>query len=299
MKRVVSVSLGSTHRDHAAELTFFDEVVRLERRGVDGDLERALAWIAELDGNVDAIGLGGIDRYLRVRDRRYEIQDACRLVEAAHETPVVDGSGVKAVWESDVIPHLVREGYLDPRSSVMMVSALDRFGMAEAFDREGFPTVFGDLMFASRIPYPIRSLDELEEIGRKLLPEFTKMPFHQLYPVGAAQREASDDRFRSYFDEADIIAGDFHLIRRYMPDTLADKIIVTNTTTADDLEAFRRRGVRLVVTTTPVVHGRSFGTNVIEAALVAVTGVDPESEAWPDVVRGAGLRPHIAVLDRG
>ncbi len=57
-----------------------------------------------------------------------------------------------------------------------------------------------------------------------------------------------------------------------MPDNLKGKVIVTNTTTPDDVEAFRKAGVKYLVTTTPVLDGRSFGTNMMEAALVAVSG---------------------------
>ena len=46
---------------------------------------------------------------------------------------------------------------------------------------------------------------------------------------------------------------------------------------ADDLEP--DRGVDLLITTTPEIAGRSFGTNVLEAALLALLG-----KAWRDVV---------------
>jgi hypothetical protein len=38
------------------------------------------------------------------------------------------------------------------------------------------------------------------------------------------------------------------------------------------VEIFRKAGVKYLVTTTPVLEGRSFGTNMMEAALVAVSG---------------------------
>jgi hypothetical protein len=36
------------------------------------------------------------------------------------------------------------------------------------------------------------------------------------------------------------------------------------------MEQFRERGVQHVLTTTPILDGRSFGTNMLEAALTAV-----------------------------
>jgi hypothetical protein len=35
---------------------------------------------------------------------------------------------------------------------------------------------------------------------------------------------------------------------------------------------FKQCGIKYLVTTTPVLEGRSFGTNMMEAALVAVSG---------------------------
>jgi hypothetical protein len=57
-----------------------------------------------------------------------------------------------------------------------------------------------------------------------------------------------------------------------MPHRLDGKIIVTNTTTPADVDAFRQAGVKYLVTSTPVLEGRSFGTNMMEATLVAVAG---------------------------
>lgn len=289
MKEIVSVSLGSPTRDHQASLVLLGEEVRLSRRGADGHLERAEAMIRELDGRVDAIGLGGIDRYLVVRDRRYEIQDAVRLASAARKTPVVDGSGVKDTLERSIVESLHRAGYIHADQSVLMVSAMDRFGMAETFERLGYTLTAGDLIFSSRINYPIRTVDELDEMARKLLPELTRMPFEQLYPVGSQQTQSGDARYQRYFLEADIIAGDFHYIHRYMPDMLKDKVVITNTTTKTDVERLKQAGVRLLATTTPVLDGRSFGTNVIEAALVAVTGLTHEHPDWRVTVAKAGL----------
>ena len=50
------------------------------------------------------------------------------------------------------------------------------------------------------------------------------------------------------------------------------KIIVTNTTTPEDVALFKQCGIKYLMTTTPVLDGRSFGTNMMEAAFVAVSG---------------------------
>jgi hypothetical protein len=85
------------------------------------------------------------------------------------------------------------------------------------------------------------------------------------------------DIHKLYLDAwADIIAGDFHYIRRHLPTAesgiLKGKTILTNTTTEQDQIELRERGVKRLITTTPSFDGRSFGTNVMEAMCVALNG---------------------------
>ena len=288
---VVSVSLGSSRRDHSVEVRAADRAFRLYRVGTDGDLDAAARRIAALDGRTAAIGLGGIDIYLEAAGTRYEVGDGVRLRDCARATPVVDGSGVKATLERRAVEALVREGAAGPGTPVLLVSALDRFGMAEAFDAAGCALRCGDLMFTAGIPYLIDSLEELADLARRVLPQVSKLPFGMLYPTGAEQDQQPDARFRAAYEEAEIVAGDFHFIRRHMPERLDGKTVVTNTTTADDVEDLRARGVRRLVTTTPDMAGRSFGTNVIEAMAVAHLGAGREG--------ASGVRLEAALAELG
>jgi len=252
--------------------------MELSRRGCDGDMDRAIALIRELDGQVDAIGLGGLDVYLFIQGERYIIEDGLRLMQSATHTPVTDGSGCKRYLEPAAVRWLAKSGPFPlAGKKVLMVSALDRFGMAEALTEAGCELTFGDLMFAAGVPYPIHSLGELGEIARKLAREMCKLPIHMIYPVGAAQEAAPAERFPEAYREADVIAGDFHFIRRFLPpDGLDGKAVLTNTTTEADRALLAATGVRHLITTTPILDGRSFGNNVVEAALCAALNKVPE-----------------------
>ncbi|MFN8612382.1 MAG: quinate 5-dehydrogenase [Vulcanimicrobiota bacterium] len=275
MKRVVSVSLGSSRRDHRAEVEFLGQLFVVERRGVDGKFKAAQALLRELDGQVDAIGLGGVDIYLRCRDKRYVLRDGKRLLECVQRTPVADGSGLKDTLEAAVVHQLTRHTPLVGKK-VLVVSALDRFGLAEALVQEGAQCTFGDKIFALDLDQPIHDLETLEREAEKLLPELCKLPISMLYPVGPSQtRIEPKDLTTRYMLEADWICGDFHLIRRRLPDRLQGKTVLTNTITAEDVEELRGRGVARLITTTPEFAGRSFGTNVLEAMLLAA-GKSPE-----------------------
>ncbi|MGB9802255.1 MAG: quinate 5-dehydrogenase [Desulfofundulus sp.] len=284
MKRVVSVSLGSSRRDHRVEVELLGERFEISRRGTDGDFERAIQLLEELDGKVDAIGLGGIDVYLYAGRTRYVVRDGKKLMDAVRKTPVVDGSGLKNTLEREAVYYLREHtDLLPPGTRVLMVSAVDRFGMAEAFDELGCDLTFGDLIFAAGIPYPIRTVKELEELAARLLPEMSKLPFHMLYPTGKKQETQDEEKVRKfghYYREAQVIAGDFHLVRRYMPQ-LDGQTIITNTTTADDVAFLKEKGAGCLVTTTPEFQGRSFGTNVMEAVLVALL-----QKRWEEITPG-------------
>ncbi len=297
--RVVSISLGSSKRDHRAEVTLLGRKVVVERIGVDGDYVRAFGLISEWDGKADAIGLGGTDLYLVARKRRYIVEQSRRLAESAKTTPVVDGSGLKNTLERETIRWLDRSGILPLKGKkVLLVSAVDRFGMAEAFTEAGCQTVFGDLIFALGIPIPIRSLTTVNVLAFFLLPIICRLPISLLYPTGKAQ-EVTRPKHRRFYDWAEVIAGDFHFIRRHLPDSLPRKVIITNTVTSDDVEILSERGARLLVTTTPELAGRSFGTNVIEGVLVALAGKRPEEMAPGDylsLLRQIGWKPRVVHL---
>ncbi|MCL6635426.1 MAG: quinate 5-dehydrogenase [Peptococcaceae bacterium] len=303
MKRVVSVSLGSSRRDHQVEVEFLGEPFQISRRGTDGDFDRALALLRELDGKVDAIGLGGLDVYLYAGKKRYAVRDGLKLMEAVKTTPVVDGSGLKNTLEREVVHMLAgTTGLLKKGTRVLMVSSVDRFGMAEAMAGLGCDMTFGDLIFTAGIPYPIKTVAELEEIAHKTLPELTKMPIHMLYPTGKKQETQDEEKvrkFASYYYDAEVIAGDFHLMRRYMPAGLTGQTILTNTTTREDVEFLRDKGAGTLVTTTPELNGRSFGTNVMEAVLVAILEKPWEEitpEEYLDLLKKLNFKPRLVKL---
>ena len=278
-----------------------DQEFRIGRRGTDGDFSKAIELLQSLDGNVDAIGLGGIDIYLYSGTKRYEIRDGAKLRDAVHKTPVVDGSGLKGTLEKETIKYLVDQAVFDLNGkTALMVSAVDRFWMAEALAAAGCNMIFGDLIFALGIPRPVRSFAQLSKLADELLPKICKTPFHIFYPTGAEQDKEPDPRYTKVYDEADIIAGDFHYIRKYMPPDLKGKDIITNTVTAADVKALAERGVRFLVTTTPELEGRSFGTNVLEAALITLLDKPADQvvpEDYLELLKKLDLKPRIERLN--
>jgi hypothetical protein len=299
MKHAVSISLGSSERDKKVEVELLGERVSVERRGTDGDIAKATALFTELDGQVDALGVGGIDLWVKMDNKTWNISAAHKLIQGVKQTPVVDGSGLKNTLEAQAAQTLVAElgaGYAQGR--VLLTAAIDRYGMTKSFVGQGYEIVFGDLMFALGIPIAIRKFSTFQWVARLLAAPATKLPISMLYPTGDKQDKIIP-KFTKWYEWATVIGGDCHYIKRHMPDNLAGKVIVTNTTTPKDMQMFKQRGVTHVLTTTPVLDGRSFGTNMMEAALTAVAGKKrPLSDAeLSEMLAQLKLKPTVHNLE--
>lgn len=294
MKRAVSVSLGSPDRDKRVIVTFKGESVEVERIGTGGDVAKAQQMFAELDGQVDALGVGGVDLVLRLHGREYPLRAALKLVKDVHRTPVVDGRGLKHTLERRVFELAAEElGGVPHFRCAFVPVAVDRPGLAEAAADVADEVIFGDLMFALDLPIAIRGLRRYHRIARILLPFVSYFPMSMLFYGSGGYKP--EPRYECTWNEADLIAGDFLFMRKYMPEDLTGKLVVTNTTTDENIDLLRERGVETVITTTPRYEGRSFGTNMMEAALTAYAGkgrplTDDELNALIDAL---GLRPGV------
>ena len=200
MKHIVSISIGSSRRNHKVSLNINSEEIIIERIGTDGDIQMAIKLIRELDGKVDAFGMGGIDAYLSAGNARYRIKDAVPILEAAKITPMVDGSGLKMSLEKNV-PGFINDNVESIKGrNVFIIPAIDRYGMAEGFQNMGCELVLGDLMVALGINIPIRSLKMLDRIASIIAPIACRLPYEMLYPTGKEQNKGTSragkiDRF--------------------------------------------------------------------------------------------------------
>jgi hypothetical protein len=301
MKRAVSISIGSSKRDKAVEVTLLGEKVSIERIGTDGDMEAAALKYKELDGTVDAFGVGGADLEVIVDGKTYPFYSVLPIVRYVKKTPLVDGGGLKNTLEKKAPAFLDTKiaDYINSRGRKVLVTVgVDRWGLSQAFADANYETIFGDLMFGLDIPIPIHKISQVKTLAALLMPIAGRLPFEWIYPTGEKQ-EKRTPKWGKYYAWATVIAGDCHYIKRYMPDDLTGKVIVTNTTTPEDVAQFKKAGVKYLITTTPVLEGRSFGTNMMEAALVAIAGKG-RSLTWPELTElldKLGFEPQLQELN--
>lgn len=305
MKKILSISVGSSSRDHTTKHVFLGQECELSRQGTDGDFEKAVQRYIDMDGKVDAFGVGGVEFYLRVGKKKYYFKDVSRIRKSIKISKVGDGNGVKGLLERRAFQAL--EKHLNEKENktlkgmpALLTTAVDRYGMGEAMVDAGLDLTIGDLMFALGLPFPVKKLSTVRVIAATLLPVITRLPFTWFYALGAEQDKPPQQKWDKYYQQAQVLGGDFIQIRQYMPDDLTGKIVVTNTTTAKNVEELKKRNLHILVTVTPRLEGRSFGTNVMEATLLALMD-KPQSEVtdadFADLIDRIPLQPNIEVLN--
>jgi hypothetical protein len=300
IKRAVSVSLGSPTRDKTVTVDFNGMPICVERIGTGGNGDAARRLFSELDGEVDALSVGGIDLYVRLDGGDYPVHAGLKLVQDVHKTPLVDGRLLKYALERRVFelaqPAL---GGIPRFNTAFIPFGTDRIGLITAVSQVADEVLIGDLMFLFGLPFPVRGLENFKRLVRLLLPIAGYLPISMLYPPGAKE-EGIKPKFDRYWEAADLIAGDMHYIRKYSPEDLRGKTVLTNTTTNDDIELLRERGVTTVITTTPRYEGRSFGVNLMEAVLTAYSGKGrPLSVAeLNELIDDLDLKPSVQTMNQ-
>jgi len=279
------------------------EDIEVSRQGTDGDRKALEDLLVRLDADeeVAAIGLGGTDLFLNAAGKSYWLREMRPLAKLVTHKALVDGTGLKGAVEGATATFMQNELGIDLSSkNVLVTSAVDRWGIAMAFADAGAHVAYGDLLYVLGIPALIHSRKLLKRAIRLLAPIIIQLPFAWLYPAEtdettASKRGPRTDRF--YYD-ADIIVGDFKYVVKYMPDDLKGTTVVTNTTTAADLERLKDCGVDLLVTTTPRLDGRSFGTNVMEALLIASVGATERltPERYLELLASLNFSPDVTYL---
>jgi len=303
MKRIVSISLGSSARDYRFSTTILGQHIEVERIGANGDTARAAELVRAYDGKVDAIGLGGLTPVFRVGAARYPHREALAVATQARRTPVVDGGVLKNTLERWAVAQAARRvPGLFHYKRVLITGGVERYQLAAAIGQYEPELRFADPIVQvglKRLPLP-RSLEQLELYAATTLPIFALLPYRFLHPVALGQ-EGHDGRAEAAFRWANVIAGDFAYIRRFAPAALAGKTVVTDDPSPAEIEDLRARGVTTLITMTPPLSAeRPFvATDVLEAIVAAIqeTGGQPGEAEALDFIAAAGWNGHVQELN--
>jgi len=306
-KKILAIHLDS--EDTEATVHLMGREIVVLRRGCEGNPERAQELIAAFDGKVDAIGLQGLPASLHLGNAHVEHEIGGRLLRAAKQTPIVDGSGIRAGLERWGITLADRaQPGIFSHKKVLMTPGLNHNGMVTALERHAGAVQYADPFIYFDWPriFGVGSPATLNQVAPAQLDRLRHAPFRRIYAQpGAARHERAPEPFRT----ADVLAGDIGAIRRYAPMDLRKKTIVVSHANEEDLSDLRNRGASILVTLLPSLDedtdlGR-WPASTIEAILVALRP-NPEAplteDTYLDLLAEVQWTPAIRYLqpeDRG
>lgn len=295
MLRVVSVSLGTTRRDFREKLELPLGKIVVERVGCQGNFALAAQVLTFLDGKVAALGLAGVNLDYYVGTRRTPCPAGRRLASLVLKTPLVDGSGWKQIIEPLAVEVLQKYGIALPGKTALVVSVLDRYWLAETLSRAGCKVLAGDPLFGLKLPL-VLPLSLFTRIARWTVPFLSYLPIDFLYPLGSAQEKAG--RIWSPFvHQVDIIAGNWHFIRRYLlPYLSKNKILITCGTNREDLQLLKQLGMKYLISTTPLWKTGCPSANTVEAVLVALGAKKEDLNTYINLSQELKWLPHLIEL---
>jgi predicted amino acid dehydrogenase len=301
MPTVVVIHLGSGADAHT--LYLLGRTVEIRRIGVGGDLAEVPRLIAALDGQVDAIGLEGMPATLELGHARRPHQLGAQWAALAQQTPVVEGSGVRAALERWGVMLADRlEPGIFSHKRVLLVPGLNHEGLAQALRRFGGKIRYADPLVYFGLPdLPgVGSGKTLEQAAGPTLEQLAEAPFPRLYPTAGKPRQP---RAARPFHQADILAGDIGAIRRYAPTRLAHKIVVVPSASEEDLADLQARGVMIAVMLIPnfgATDGRrGYGVAAAEAVMAALRPATTDAlteDTYLDMLADVSWQPEVRHL---
>ncbi len=263
------------------------KTIFLERRGCNGRIDLAAKLLKELDGQVDALGLGGANKFYHLGNRSYPFPVGQYLTRLVKKTPIVDGSG----WKACIEPYAVKKiNFLSSGSKALVVSVLDRFWLAESLQSAGLTVMAGDACLGLKlrllIPLPI-----FTKLAYLTMPVLSRLPLTYLYPLGSGGKIKYQP---SLHPKIKIIAGDWRFIRHHLIHSVADRVIITSGVGPADQKLLIRSGAKGLILTTPMLAaGVSPAANAMEAVLVALGVRQPH---YLGLARKFGWLPRIQPL---
>jgi len=189
---------------------------------------------------------------------------------------ITNGLRVRSVLDR----HLARRALVEMNGDVrdrriLMLSAIERLGLAEVIADCTSEVVFGDMIFSLRWGLPLHSMRQVEELSKRAIPVMLKLPLAWFDPR-ARRGHPIFQPFQWWFDWAEIIVGSAPYFRRYAPKTMDGKVVLADYSESD-IDYFRESGVSTLVSLDAHLDGR----RVPSAILHAVYRLSPDAETGP------------------
>jgi hypothetical protein len=274
MKKVVTVSLGTSQQDFTFHTNFLGHAFEVQRLGADNDMGKAWELMRRQQASADAIGLGEVgDHYHVGQDTRIN-KETQRLLNVVTRVPATTGATLRRLLQVRAVRHVQNElGHYFNNNLVLFMSGMRNYDMAAALSDYTPNLKFADALAQTGTPAMLTSLMQLELYAKGSDWALSGRPGEMLE---AALGNFKRSRIATEVGKAHVIVGTFHELKEVGTfQKPGGKTIITSAVDDTRLAFFKQCKVNLVVDVSPQLFDRVVGTNVIEAMILAALGKPP------------------------
>jgi predicted amino acid dehydrogenase len=268
MKKVVTVTLGSSKQDFEFKTQFLGQSFSVRRMGADQDTGKAWELMRRQQATADAIGLGEIPDHYQVGLRTVINKETQRLLNVVTRVPVTTGSTLRRMLQVRAVRYVQKElGHYFNNNLVLFLSGMRNYDMAVAMSDYTKNLSFADALFQTGAPTMLGSLEQLELYakGSQYMLSGKSGQMLEAAMAGFKNRMVADVVAKSH-----VIVGTFAELKAVSnASNLDGKTIITSAVDDERLAFFTKHKVNLVIDVSPKLFPEVVGINTIEAMILA------------------------------
>ena len=295
MKKVVTVTLGSSKQDFEFKTDFLGQSFSVKRMGSDDDTGKAWELMRRQQATADAIGLGEIGDHYQVGLRTVVNKETHRLLNVVTRVPATTGATLRRLLQVRAVRYVQKElGHYFNNNLILFLSGMRNYDMAVALSDYSKNLSFADALFQTGAPAMLTSLEQLELYAKTSEWALSGKPGEML--------EASLGRFKSsriagVVAKSHVIVGTFAEIKAVgNAANLEGKTLITSAVDDERMAFFTKCKVNLVVDVSPKLFEKVVGVNTIEAMILAALGktVDEVSDDdYEEILNELDIKPRL------
>ncbi|MBB5204641.1 putative amino acid dehydrogenase [Inhella inkyongensis] len=281
MKKVVTVTLGSSQQDFEFQTQFLGHKFSVQRLGADDDTTQAWELMRRHQATADAIGLGEIGDHYQVGLRTVVNKETKRLLNVVTRVPATTGATLRRLLQVRAVRHVQHQlGSYFNNNIVLFLSGMRNYDMAVALSDYTQNLNFADALFQTGAPAMLTSLEQLELFAKGMR---WAMPGKPRELLEASLSGLKKRKVMAEVERAHLIVGTYAELRAVgTAENLAGKTVITSAVDDERLKFFKQCKVNLVIDVSPKLFDQVVGINVIEAMILAALGKAPEEVSDDD-----------------
>ncbi len=268
MKKVTTVTLGSSTQDFSFKTKFLGEDFEVTRMGADDDTTKAWELLRRQQGFADAIGIGEIGDHYQVGLRTVVNKETQRLLNVVTRVPATTGATLRRLLQVRAVRHVQKElGEYFNNNIVLFLNGMRNYDMAVALSDYTPNLNFADALYQTGAPAMLSSIQQLELYAKSTKWALSGKPAELLE---SSFTWLKGKRVSKAVDEAHLIVGTFAELKAVGDSSnLAGKTVITSAVDDDRMEFFKKCKVNLVIDVSPKLFDHVIGINTLEAMILA------------------------------